>query len=362
MHNKGKSIGRSPTGRTSFSSMESVPSPDDNNSHHHHRKRSYSSFEQQGSFSGPGTTSSKPETNPSALKFSSLNSSNGGGDNASASFSPREQAVSEQQREGTIQGVMTNALGGRREDDERSPMWRRDSPHRFEQRRRAVFHEKNDSSSSSGMNAAAEVQRIFSWKRAPPESEQQQQRKRTTSQGHTMTNTPSTGRGGTKRRENDDEGPIRRDLPRQFEWRAVNRKKDNSSDSSSMNFLISVFLAGPEAALRPERNDDKEDVQSSSSLLSPKNDDGNALTNSSAIAFFVNPKLWKKADNPNTVGGTRLEERYSHSSLIPPLNKALHEQFLLRPVDLPDPRTKLPPTDASKFDFLQNWFQRPPNL
>ncbi len=330
--NTGEIIERGPTGgSTSFSSMESVSSPDNNEREHSRHKRSYPAFDKRGPFSEPGTTSA---------------------------LSQSEKEVSEQQRDGTVQDVTTNPPSERDEDgEESSSLWQLDSPHRLEQWRKAVIRKNNDPS-SSGVNVVAEEQPIFAWERAPSDFELQQQRKQMTNLDYTTTYVPSAGMGGTKRCQNDDEGPIEHDMPQQFERIPINSKKKNSSDSS-MNFLISVFLAGPEAILRPERNSNKEDVQSFSSLLPPlENNNGNALTNNPSIAFFLNPKLGKSAAS-NTVSGTRREESGSPPSLVPPLNKTLHEQFLIRPTDLPDPRTKLPRTDISKYKFLQNWFEYP---
>ncbi len=185
-------------------------------------------------------------------------------------------------------------------------------------------------------------------------SEEQQQDDGTTSQDQMTINVPDAGRGGTKRRENDDERPIWCDSRRQFERRAINNKKDYSS--SSMNFLISAFLAGPEAALRPERkNHDKEEVVQSTSSLSMSGNGENPLTNNSAIAYFMNPKLWRTVDNIGDRGMV-IEERGRNLSLTPPMNKQLQKKFLLRYKDIPDPISELPSEDGSKFDLYQSCF------
>ncbi len=188
-------------------------------------------------------------------------------------------------------------------------------------------------------------------------SEKQQQRNGTMSQDHMMTiNIPDAGRGWINRRENDDERPIWYDSCRQFKRRALNNKKEYSS--SSMNFLISAFLAGPEAALRPERkqHDKEEDVQSTPSLsmLGSRKQ----LTNNPAIAYFMNPKLWKKADNIGG-GGMMIKERCCDLSLTPPMNKQLREKFLLRYKDIPDLTSGLSSKDGSKFDLYQDWLDCP---
>ncbi len=190
---------------------------------------------------------------------------------------------------------------------------------------------------------------------------EEQQNTGTTNHDHSMVlNSPDAGMGLTKRRENDDgdeERSIWRDSRRKFERRAPSDKNEYST--SSMNFLISVFLAGPEVGLRPERErHDKEKAVGSTSPLSMPINGSKPLTNNSAIAYFVNPKLWKTANN---IGGEEmlLESRTLALSLTPPMNKKLREKFLTRYTDGPNTALEIPSQDGSNFDLNQDWLECP---
>ncbi len=293
---KGKRIEQSPTGRFSISSLESVPSPNDN-SHDPDPKRWHAFSEKlDDPFSGTVTTPLEPQTNVSACKFSSLSGSSDGGVTASA------------------------------------------------------------------LRPVPEEEPSLTWERAATSEQQQQKCEGSMNQGHMAThNTPGAVGEGTKRCQDGYETLIHHDPPITFERKAISYKtKCDSPTSSSMNFLVSAFLAGPGAMLRPERshNDVVEDIQSSTtSLLS--NSDGKPLTNNSAIARFVNPSLWRKADNP-TSGMMAEEIDNNYVPIFALVKKDLQKQFLSRHTGLPDPRTKLQLVDGSKFGCLHNWFERPP--